>query len=309
MKRFKTLLLLLLCTLCACSTEKAPTETSITTVPVTEEITEPVILSSKLLECRYYNENSFLDYERRSTAYDVNGEILCGVVPHHLTAGHLIAGFMKSVAESGKNIETVVIIAPMHYEAPDTLCTTDTSWNTPYGTLNTDTEITSLFKDKLGAAVNDETIMNDHSASAHIPFINYYLPEAKTACLLISVKESEDIPERLTEVLTEISHTKECLFLFSIDFSHYLSPAEADRMDEITRNAVLSNDVPTVRAMTDNNVDSPYCLSTYMLLSEALGGKTAEVDNSNSYKILEKPYEKWNFPDGVTSYFTFITTE
>ncbi len=309
MKRFKTLLLFILFTLCACSTEKAPTETSIATVTVTEEITEPVILNSKLLECRYYNENSFLDYERRSRAYDVNGEILCGVVPHHLTAGHLIAGFMKSVAESGKNIETVVIIAPMHYETPDTLCTTDTSWNTPYGTSSTDTEITSLFKDKLGAAVNDETIMNDHSASAHIPFINYYLPEAKTACLLISAKENEDIPERLTEILTEISQTKECLFLFSIDFSHYLSPTEADRMDEITRNAVFSNDVSAVMAMTDSNVDSPYCLSTYMLLSEAIGGKITEADNSNSYKILEKSYEKWNFPDGVTSYFTFITTE
>ncbi len=309
MKRFKILLLIIVLTLCACSPVNEPVVTSVTTAYVTEEVTEPIVLSSELLECRYYNEESFLNYGRKSTAYETDGKILCGVVPHHLTAGHIIAGFMKSVAESGRNIETVVIIAPMHYENYDTLCTTDSHWNSPYGTVKTDTEITAVFRDKLGAKVNDEMIMHDHSASAHIPFINYYLPEVKTACLLVSKNEAEDIPERLAEILKEISEEKECLFLFSIDFSHFLTPDTADEMDSITRKAVLSGNVAEVKAMNDDNVDSPYCLSTYMLLSDLLGGKITEADNTNSYRILEKPYGSDAFPEGVTSYFAFITTE
>lgn len=314
MKRIKLIALAALILLCGCSgkkTETTETEEISSSVPESEcetlQAPTESIFGSETLECRYYNEENFLLYDSRGEAYTVNGDVLCGTVPHHLTAGHMISGFFKTAAESRPDVETVVIVAPMHYPSDNTLCTSEKDWAAPRGRLETDNEITALFKDKLGAATDDEMMQYDHSASAHIPFVKYYFPEAKSACLLVSPREKEDLPQRLAEVLTEAAEMKSCLFVFSIDFSHYLPPQIADMHDSETLEAVLSGDTAAIERMTDDNVDSPYCLSTYVRLTEALGGEIIPADNSNTAKIREVPYSGALFPEGVTSYFVYIS--
>lgn len=300
--------------LCGCS-EKSNSAEEFSSPAVSPMETESVqttsknILGSETLECRYFNEKDFLLYDSRGEKYSVGGEVLCGVVPHHLTAGHMISGFFKTAAESRPDVETVVIIAPMHYSSDNanTLCTSETDWAAPYGRLETDREITALFMDKLGAVADDEMVQYDHSASAHIPFVKYYFPEAKSACLLVSPRETEDFPQRLAELLAEAAEMKSCLFVFSIDFSHYLPSQEADMHDSETLEAVLAGDTAAIEHMTDNNVDSPYCLSAYVRLTEMLDGEITAADNSNTSKIREIPYSGSLFPEGVTSYFVYIS--
>lgn len=298
--------------LCGCS-EKSNSAEEFSSPAVSTLETESVqtayenILVSETLECRYFNEKDFLLYDSRGEKYRVGGEVLCGVVPHHLTAGHMISGFFKAAAESRPDVETVVIIAPMHYPSDNTLCTSENDWASPYGRLETDTEITVLFKDKLGAPADDEMMQYDHSASAHIPFVKYYFPEAKSACLLVSPREDEDFPQKLAELLAEAAEIKSCLFVFSIDFSHYLPPQEADMHDSETLEAVLAGDAGAIEHMTDNNVDSPYCLSAYVRLTKMLDGEITAVDNSNTSKVREIPYSGSLFPEGVTSYFVYIS--
>lgn len=308
--------------LCACmlsydslETDNAAEEISPPAVSISEteslQTTSENIIGSETLECRYYNERDFLLYDSRGEKYPVSGEILCGVVPHHLTAGHMISGFFKAAAESRPDVETVVIIAPMHYPSDNvnTLCTSETDWASPYGRLETDKEITALFTDKLSAADDDEMIQYDHSASAHIPFVKYYFPEAKSACLLVSPREKEDFPQKLAEVLAEAAEMKNCLFVFSIDFSHYLPAEIADMHDSETLEAVLSGDTAAIEQMTDDNVDTPYCLSAYVRLTETLGGEIIAADNSNTSKVREIPYSGSLFPEGVTSYFVYISSK
>ena len=320
MKRIKIIAIAMAVILCGCmpsydgleknntAEEISPPAVSISEIESLQTTSEN-ILGSKTLECRYYNERDFLLYDSRSEKYPVSREVLCGVVPHHLTAGHMIAGFFKAAAESRPDVETVVIIAPMHYPSDNvnTLCTSETDWAAPYGRLETDREITALFTDKLGAAADDEMMQYDHSASGHIPFVKYYFPEAKSACLLVSPRESEDFPQRLAEVLAEAAEMKNCLFVFSIDFSHYLPSEIADMHDSETLEAVLSGNTAAIEQMTDDNADSPYCLSTYVRLTETLGGKITAVDNSNTAKVREIPYSPSLFPEGVTSYFVYIS--
>ena len=102
---------------------------------------------------------------------------------------------------------------------------------------------------------------------------------------------------------------KNCLFVFSIDFSTYLTPQEADIHDGETLEAVLSGDTATIERMTDDNVDSPYCLSTYVRLTEMLDGEITAADNSNTAKVREIPYSGSLFPEGVTSYFVYISSK
>ena len=275
---------------------------------ITEESEPEPVSHTGYLDCLYYDDSEFWLYDQRSRIYDTDGAVLCGVAPHHLAAGHFIAGMYRTAAESRDDIETVVLVAPMHYDTANVLCTSYKSRRTAFGIAETDTEITDMFVSRLGAAEDDYMTEFDHSASSHIPFIKYYLPDAKIACLLVSPKEKADIPVRLSELLYEISQMKNCLFAFSIDFSHYLDPFDANAHDKETYDAVLSGDTGRIEHFTNSNVDTPYCLSTFVRLSEKLGGNIVSADNGNTYTVGSLPYSRSQFPDGVTSYFVFLSS-
>ena len=312
MKRFKLIFLSLALLLCGCSGDKAPEQLTenATAEESTAEINEPTpeyTDYSRLMECIYYNENMFHIYNSCAADYHSSAEILCGVAPHHLTAGSMIAGLYKAAAESRNDVETVVIAAPLHYPEMGSTCTAENGWATPFGALRNDNELSQIFADRLGAEKNDTLIQYDHAISSHIPFIKYYFPEAQTACLLISPEESGNFPERLAETLYEISEMKNCLFIFSIDFSHYLPPEEAEFHDGETLEAVITGNTVAIEEMGNDNVDTPYGLSAFVRLSEKLGGEITCADNSSTEKISGIPYNIHDYPEGVTSYFVFIT--
>lgn len=262
--------------------------------------------SSSLLKCNFYDEREFNLFDIQSEPYDVDNEIWCGVVPHHLVAGKMTASFFKAASQNRKNeIDTVVIIAPIHEPKNNKICTTLSDWKAPTGTLSTDKDLSEKFITKLNAATDDEMLQSDHSASALIPFVKYYFPSASVACLLISRTADDDTPERVSELLSEFSKEKNCLFVFSVDFSHYLNPDEAEKHDDETLKAVMDYDLESISKMGNNNMDSPYCVSTFLRLNNILNGQVKLLDHSNSFEILGLPYTHPSFKDGVTSYFIF----
>ena len=298
---------------CSCTAQKqvigeaSGTTAAVTEISGTSEAEKAIVSGSKLLSCNFFDDSSFIMWDNRAEEYPSDKSILCGVVPHHLTAGHLISGFFKAAAKSREDVETVVIIATSHYEGRNTLYTTFSDWDSPYGVVETDREIAEAFCDKIGAVTDDERLETDHAASSHIPFVNHYFPEAKAACLLVAPSYDTKTPQRIAEALYSLPEKDKCLFLFSIDFSHYLSPEEADIHDRITRKAVEERDYKRIERFKNDNVDSPFCLSAYLRLSELLGGDVIEADNSNTMKIIGVPYSKEVYTEGVTSYFVFLT--
>ncbi len=259
-----------------------------------------------LLECNFYDEREFNLFDTQAKSYDVTGEIRCGVVPHHLLAGKMIAGFFKAASDNRRNeIETVVIVAPIHEPKSDTLCTTLSDWKAPTGTLTTNKSFSERFITRLGAAKDDEMLQSDHSAAALIPFVKYYFPSASVACLLVSITADDDTPERISELLSELAEEKNCLFVFSVDFSHYLGPNESEEHDDETLKAVMDNDLESISEMSNSNMDSPYCVNTFLRLTDISDGHVLELDHSNSLEISQLPYTHPSFRDGVTSYFIF----
>lgn len=312
MKRFKILFAALCLALCGCSAENTaeqPADTAPVTT-VTEALPEETAAYtdySSLSECIYYDEDMFHVYTSGAGEYKTEQEILCGVAPHHLTAGHMIAGLYETAAESRENTDTVVIVAPLHYMEKGTTCTSYNGWGTAFGALDCDKELSQMFSDRLGADNNPDLMEFDHAISSHIPFIKYFFPESQIACLLVSPDEKGDFPQKLSDTLYEMSEMKDCLFVFSIDFSHYLSPEEAEENDRETLEAVLSGDTAAIESFRNDNVDTPYGLSTYVRLSEKLGGEIICADNSHTQKIVGTPYSEISYPEGVTSYFVFVT--
>lgn len=286
------------------SGEAAPGDISDKTEMVTEISRGENVSRERLLECRYYDEIQMAKFDEISAPYEVSGELTAGVVTHHLLAGRMIASFFKTAAQR-EGIETVVIIAPMHYpkEAHGDIITTMKGWQTPYGEAECDREISALFKERLGAQENDEMLQYDHSASVLLPFISRYLPGVKVSCLLISGMADRRVPEETAQLLYEISGEKECLFIFSADFAHYMTPEETLQRDSETLEAIMSGDTAAIELMGDEHTDTPRCICTFIRLMELTGGSIAEIDHSESSGEAGLPFDRGNFPEGVTSYF------
>lgn len=305
-RRFKyvgTAAAMILSLLCGCTAEKAAEDTAETVYQ--SEISAKVPQETyPLLECNFYIERDFRVYTASPEEYDVPGELLCGTVPHHLTGGRLISSFFYTAAQKRSDIDTVVIVATKHYKEGGTFVTSKCGWQTPFGVMENDTEVTKRLMD-VGAAEHDMSMEEDHAVSALIPFAKYYFPEAKVSAVLVGAEADKKTPEKLAAALTELYGEKNILTVFSVDFSHYLQPPDTAAHDEETRRAVLAGDLSAVAAMTDSNMDSPYCIGTFMRLTEALGGSITELDHSNSLEMSGLPYSAAAFPEGLTSYFVF----
>lgn len=269
----------------------------------TDVHTNGFISTGSLIDCNFYNAREFISHTSHAREYEISGELQCGIVPHHLLAGQLISGFLQAAAENGE-IDTIVITAPIHDPQNDKLCTTVHGWQTPFGVLEADTEISELFVSELGAVKNDEVLQADHSASSLIPYVKYYFPNVKAACLLIPKNAARATPQAVAE-LYESFAGKHTLFIFSVDFSHYLKPDETEKHDDQTRSAVLDGRTDEIAKMTDDNVDSPYCLNTFLLLSQGLGLTVRELDHSNSLTLSPLPYIDSADAEGLTSHFIF----
>lgn len=289
----------------ACRQNNEPSAAEEVLYETNEVQPEQEMIREKTLGCNYYDERSFDLCVSRAPMYETKGELLCGTIPHHLTAGHMAAGFLKSAAENRSETEAVVIVATLHYPAKAPVITSSLDWSTPYGKLLTDKNITDRFISELGAEEDSETVEYDHSASAVIPFVKYYFPEAETACLLVGTSADKNVSEDISKLLLDISKEKKCLFVFSVDFSHYLEPNETDRHDVETRSAVLSGDMDAINKMTDANVDSYRCLGAFVRLCEASECEINELDHSNSMEVTDIPYDSVTYGEGLTSYFVF----
>lgn len=261
--------------------------------------------SKKILECLFYDEHSFNLAVSGAETYDVGNEIISGIVPHHLLAGKMISGFFKTVSENRPDIETVIITAPIHLNRQYALGTSLSDWASPSGVLKCERKFSEKFKDVLGAVIDDSLLRDDHSASALIPFVKSYFPEASVSCLLVSSSAGGDTVDKIAELFTELAKIKKCLFVFSVDFSHYQIPEETVKRDKETLEAILKSDFEKISGMGDANMDSPNCVRAFLRLNEMLGYSAKKLSHSNSLEISELPYSPGLFNEGLTSYFVF----
>lgn len=293
--------LLTLSTACGCKNDYSGE--TVAEIPAVEIPASLIVPKSTPLPCTYYDRNSFSGHISAAADYGSEGEIFCGTVPHHLLAGRLIAGFLKTASSSRKQTDTVIVTATMHFTEDNPICTSLCDWDTPFGRLECDTVLTGAIMEETGAVCDDDMAALDHGISAIIPYIKYYFPDSQIAFILVDEKADKDIPDRLAELYSGFD--KECLFLFSADFSHYLPAPVTEQRDLETIEAVANRDYERVAAMTDDNVDSPYVLGTFMRLAEKGGADPKLLDRSNSMLMSGVPYSERTYPEGLTSYLVY----
>lgn len=260
------------------------------------------------LRCLYYDEKAFTnsviaaekckkDIEDKLSSSTAAG----GIVPHHLLAGKMIACFFQALAKSSS--KTIVVIAPNHNRAGLAgIHVCKQSWATEYGTLDADAKLTDKLIDELGARQSTELMENDHSISALVPYIKYYMPDVKIVPIMLHGDYSADDSIKLGGLLAdEMAKTQGTVIVASVDFSHYLDSKTAFRMDEKTLDAIMSNDIRSISMMGNDNLDSP--ASVIALL-------TAMSKNGTSFPTVLDHSISSNFTgrgfDYTTSYFTML---
>ncbi|HLC69497.1 MAG TPA: AmmeMemoRadiSam system protein B [Patescibacteria group bacterium] len=225
--------------------------------------------------------NEFFDFAKKPNALE--GEIISGVVPHHLVAGHYVAGFFDSV--KSLDPEVVVVVGPNHGQrGGDNIVSSYLNWNTPYGELKTETKLlTKLEKDGL-VKIKPEIMEGEHSVSSLVPFIKKIWKDAKVVPVILKNNATaEDLEKLAIRLKDELG--KDSLLLASVDFSHYLTLEPANFHDELSLAVLNSGDIPRVRKL---EVDSPNSLYLLLRYNELKGSKKFQLfSHTNSATILQ----------------------
>jgi len=276
-------------------------------VPLDETASGVQLARESYMRCLYYEEEQFQLAVAEPQRYEADGKVLAGVVPHHLLASDMIAGFFSLAAQPVNPYDRVILIAPSHYpqNCGSDFVTAATHWNTPFGVVRTDSEfVEALLEDALiGAGNNAQAVEADHGAAGLIPFIAHYLPGVTVGICLVAGGASLNRLEALQALVADACGDGRTLLVASVDFSHYLTVAESERMDSETWRAVESFDYGEIMAYDDRHVDSPQALGTFMQVLEALDLDLVQLDHSSS--ALKLPHAETNpiFYEGLTTYF------
>lgn len=264
------------------------------------------------MRCLYYERDAFLKSVGGAAAYAVQGELFTGMVPHHLVAADMIAGFFAMAAGQAKSYDAVVVVSTSHFtkNCNSDVVTANAGWETPYGQVPpAASAVQAVLQDVMVKAEDNPVALEaDHGVGGLMPYISYYLPGVPVAGILIANTLAAERLEALRGVLAQVCAQQNVLLVFSIDCSHYLMPEEAAERDSETRRAIESFDVEACKRFTDSNVDSPQGLVLFLSAVRELGGDLNFLDGSSSYEKLSYGIQNPAYKDGITTYLVYAGT-
>ncbi|MFA4872336.1 MAG: AmmeMemoRadiSam system protein B [Patescibacteria group bacterium] len=251
----------------------------------------PVIASQPM----FFEFDNFQNALARAQAIAPRADIHAVVVPQHLLASSLIAAQIKRA--SGRRITSVAIIGPNHFNAGvERIASAAAVWQTEFGEATSDSALTSKFISDFGLLGDAEVFANEHAIGAVVPFVKYYLPEAKILPIVFNSYATLQDAEKVSAWLAD-NLPRDSLVIYSIDFSHYLPREEADLKDIETRAFIEGAQVSRIMALGNDHLDSPASLAAALLYADKknLRADIVATKNSDDFSI-ERTQE-------TTSYF------
>jgi MEMO1 family protein len=167
--------------------------------------------------------------------------IIGGVVPHagYIYSGYEAIHFFEIVRQSGKQFDTVVILNPDHQGySPEFATSPADEWETPIGNLAIDKEMAAFFP-KSEIAHREE-----HSAEVMLPLIQLFF-QKQVMILPISIgKPTPETSKRLAKAILDVAEKigRKILIIASSDFSHYVTPEEGEKLDNLVIEKILALD-------------------------------------------------------------------
>ncbi|QSX05748.1 AmmeMemoRadiSam system protein B [Sedimentibacter sp. zth1] len=252
------------------------------------------------IECLYYNPVDFIqikEFEIKET-----GIIHGCIVPHHLVAKDLIHETFQNIIRCKNKYETVILFGPDHQSMDKgKIFTTLRDYQTPYGILNTNNQLTSKLINEGLIVENNEKMTIEHSTSTIVPFIKYYLGDVDVVTFALTKQTKLEQVNKLIDEIYKNIDIENTLFIASVDFSHYLTLDEANTMDTISMDKIENRQIDDIMKFTNDNLDSPISIVTMLkLMEKGKANNIYRLNHSNQNLILTIKSNQ------TTSYITYL---
>lgn len=249
----------------------------------------------------FYDSKAFLngvDYANRNKIVIPPGS-KGGIIPHHLFPGFILSDFFSRLSEEAP--KRIIIIGPNHAEAGSyKILSSEYAWETPYGTVSPDMETIDKLADNGLIRIDESVLENEHSVAGLMPYIKYYLPNAKVVPIILRSTLNDSEITKLSEEITGIID-KDTFIIASVDFSHYLDSQTAAANDKETLVAMQNFDYEKLYHFSNDHVDSPASVAALLKTMQSLGSTKFNLFfNTNSGFIENAPYSQ------TTSYFSIM---
>ncbi len=167
--------------------------------------------------------------------------LVAAIVPHagYLYSGPIAAHVYARVAVE-RPPESVLVLGVDHAGASRGAALSARPWLTPLGP-------TPIEEGLLGAlrqpplAVDEAAHADEHSIEVQLPFLEYVLPRPSFVPLEIRFGPYRFL-EEVARVVRAAVEGRDTLLLASTDFSHYVAPSVAERLDRLAIEAILARD-------------------------------------------------------------------
>lgn len=237
----------------------------------------------------YLDAQFYGDLEKIKESAVPNEKIYGGIVSHHFFAVNEIASFFRTL--KGQKPKTIVIIGPNHFNVGKTdILVSKYPYETPWGNLYPDTENIKKLLDAKVLFQDEEPFKKEHSISALVGFIKYYLPDAKIIPIILKHNVDRENLDKLSEKLDEIM-PDDSIVLASVDFSHHLNKTASEFHDQMSIAAIQNFDEERIYRSEIDSPASIYSLQQYLNFKKA---KKFYYKNTSSAEIAKNNYTEDN---------------
>ena len=167
--------------------------------------------------------------------------IRAAVVPHagYRYSGPIAAWAYDAIA-SERPPATTLILGVDHHGVTSEGALSDRVWVTPLGPVDVDHDLVHALAHG-PVRVDERAHTREHSIEVQLPFLDYVLPHPRIVALMVPFGPLEFLQE-VAEVVRSAIRERDVLLIASTDFSHYVPPGEAERMDHLAIREILAGD-------------------------------------------------------------------
>ena len=202
----------------------------------------------------------------RASSDRLKGDLVGMLCPHidysrgHATYAELWRDIRPDLAE----VETVVVLGTDHHGGQGQLTPTVQNYSTPYGTLDTDTDIVNRLADAIGVEAFEEELHHrtEHSIELATVWLHHFMRDQYVSLVPIlcgsfhGYTSSDADPEEThhisaaLEVLNEVLSARRTLVIAAGDLAH-VGPAFGDSnpLDEVAKARIRAEDSESISAI------------------------------------------------------------
>ncbi len=167
--------------------------------------------------------------------------LVAGVVPHAgLEYSGEIAAHLYARIAAERAPSTVLVLGVDHYARSQGASLSARPWRTPLGPVPVDLDLVRALEQP-PIEVDEAAHAAEHSIEVQLPFLDYVLPGPRFVALEIAFGPLGFL-EEVGAIVRQAIEGRDVLVLASTDFSHFVPPEVADRLDHLALEAIVARD-------------------------------------------------------------------